>query len=142
MIDRLQKTECCGCNACGDVCPKNSISFKKDNEGFMYPVIDHSTCTECGLCEKVCPSINIEAVKKNDWEQPKCFAAIHKSLEIRFDSTSGGVFSALAKKAYLQKYWVGGAIWNEDWSVSQFISNNKKDPTIQLYRLLQSNNNP
>ena len=46
---------------------------------------------------------------------------------MRFDSTSGGAFSALAKKAYLQKYYVGGAIWNEDWSVSHFISNNKKD---------------
>lgn len=127
MIDRIQKTECCGCNACGDVCPKNSISFQKDNEGFLYPVINHATCIECGLCEKVCPSINIEEIKKNDWDQPKCYAAIHKNLEIRFDSTSGGVFSALAKKAYQQKYWVGGAIWNEDWTVSQFISNNKKD---------------
>lgn len=127
MIDRLQKHECCGCNACGDVCPKNSITFKTDREGFLYPEIDHTTCIECGLCEKVCPTINVSTAKTNDWESPKCFAAIHKNLEIRFDSTSGGAFSALAKKAYLQKYHVGGAIWNGDWTVSQYVSNNKKD---------------
>ena len=32
MIDRLSKAECCGCNACGDACPKGSISFVKDDE--------------------------------------------------------------------------------------------------------------
>jgi len=127
MIDRLIKDECCGCNACGDVCPKNSISFEKDEEGFLYPTIDHSTCIDCGLCEKICPSINSDKLKHNDFEKPKCFAAVHKNLNIRFDSTSGGAFSALAKKAYLNKYYVGGAIWNDDWSVSHFISNDKKD---------------
>ena len=127
MIDKLTKAECCGCNACGDVCPKGSITFQKDSEGFLYPVVDHTTCIECNLCEKICPSINVSVAKTNDRERPQCFAAVHKNLEVRFDSTSGGAFSALAKKAYLQKYWVGGAIWNEDWSVSQFASNNKKD---------------
>ena len=29
-----------------------------------------------------------------------CVAAIHKNLEVRFDSTSGGMFSALAEKMY------------------------------------------
>lgn len=127
MIDRLQKNECCGCNACGDICPKSCVSFKKDSEGFLYPVIDHSACIECGLCEKVCPSINSHATRNNNYLEPKCYAAVHKNLEIRFDSTSGGAFSALAKKAYLKKYYVGGAVWNDDWSVSQYISNNKKD---------------
>lgn len=127
MIDRLQRGDCCGCNACGDVCPKSSISFKKDDEGFLYPEIDQNTCIKCGLCERVCPSLNSDLAKTNDFEKPKCFAAVHKNLEVRFDSTSGGAFSALAKKAYLQKYYVGGAIWNQDWTVSQFISNDKKD---------------
>ena len=127
MIDKLKKSECCGCNACGDVCPKNAISFVEDNEGFLNPVIDYNKCIECGLCDKVCPSINADSLKKNDFEKPICFAAVHKNLEIRFDSTSGGAFSALAKKAYQQGYYVGGAIWNSDWSVSHFISNKKED---------------
>ena len=127
MIDKLKKSECCGCNACGDICPKGSITFQTDDEGFLYPVIDHQSCIECGLCEKVCPSVNSEELKKNDFDKPVCFAAVHKNLEVRFDSTSGGAFSALAKKAYLQHYYVGGAIWDDDWSVSHFISDNKND---------------
>lgn len=127
MIDSLDKKACCGCNACGDVCPKAAISFSEDNEGFLYPHINYELCIKCGLCDKVCPSINAETLKVNDFEKPKCYAAIHNNLEVRFDSTSGGAFSAFAKKAYQKKYYVGGAIWNEDWTVSQFISNNRKD---------------
>lgn len=126
MIDRLSKNDCCGCNACGDICPKKAISFVRDEEGFLNPVINHSLCNECNLCEQACPSINAGNLR-NEFHRPRCFAAIHKNLDIRFDSTSGGAFSALAKKAYLNKYYVGGAIWNEDWSVSQYISNNRKD---------------
>lgn len=127
MIDRLTKQECCGCNACGDICPKGAISFTADQEGFLNPVIDHNKCINCGLCDKVCPSINVDKLKRNDFELPKCFAAVNKNLEIRFDSTSGGVFSALAKKAYRHKYYVAGAVWNDDWTVSQVISNVRHD---------------
>lgn len=127
MIDIINKQDCCGCNACGDICAKGAITFQKDNEGFLYPVVDKEKCIDCGLCDKICPNTHSVELKKNDFEKPVCFAAIHKNLEIRFDSTSGGAFSALAKKAYQQKWYVGGAIWNEDWTVSQFISNNKKD---------------
>ncbi len=127
MINIVNKQDCCGCNACGDICAKGAITFQKDNEGFLYPVVDKDKCVDCGLCDKICPNMHSDELKKNDFEKPVCFAAIHKNLEIRFDSTSGGAFSALAKKAYQQKWYVGGAIWNEDWTVSQFISNNKKD---------------
>ena len=127
MINIINKQDCCGCNACGDICSKNAITFQKDEEGFLYPVVDKEKCVDCGLCDKICPNINSDELKKNDFEKPECFAAIHKNLEVRFDSTSGGAFSALAKKAYQQKWYVGGAVWTEDWSVSQFISNNKKD---------------
>lgn len=140
MIDKLTKEDCCGCNACGDICPRGSITFTKDTEGFLYPQIDTSTCTKCNLCEKVCPVINVDVLKNNDFEKPKCYAAVHKNLQVRFDSTSGGAFSAFAKKAYQEKAYVGGAVWNEDWSVSQFISNNKRDiERLRSSKYIQSN---
>ena len=96
MIQISNKIDCCGCNACGDVCGQHAISFKTDNEGFWYPEVDMQKCTDCHLCEKVCPIINVSELKKNDLPQSVCYAAEHKNLEVVFDSTSGGLFSALA----------------------------------------------
>ncbi|WP_010254864.1 Coenzyme F420 hydrogenase/dehydrogenase, beta subunit C-terminal domain [Treponema primitia] len=127
MISLTDKKECCGCNACGDICSQKAITFNTDNEGFWYPETDTKKCTNCGLCEKVCPVLNIEQLKKNDFEKPNCYAAIHKNLEVRFDSTSGGLFSALAEKMYKDGGYVGGAVYNGDFSVSQYISNDKQD---------------
>lgn len=127
MIEIKKKVDCCGCNACGDVCPKGSITFKTDNEGFWYPEVNKETCIDCHLCEKVCPIINIGELKKNDFQQPRTFAAQNKNLESLFNSTSGSAFAALAEKMYKLGGYVGGAIFNEDYSVSQFISSEKAD---------------
>ena len=139
MIKIQNKIDCCGCNACGDVCGKNAISFQTDNEGFWYPLVDMKKCVDCGLCEKVCPIINVAELKKNDFVEPKCFAANHKNLEIRFDSTSGGAFSAMAEEVYKKHGYVGGAIYNEDFSARHFISDNKEDlKKIRSSKYLQS----
>lgn len=140
MIDIKRKEECCGCNACGDVCPKGAITFDIDDEGFWYPVIDENKCINCGLCNKICP-IQTECKSRiNNNKEPKCFAAEHKSIEVIFNSTTGGMFTALADAMYAQKGYVGGAIHNEDFSVSHFVSNDRND-LLKLRRSkdLQSN---
>lgn len=139
MIEIKNKVDCCGCNACGDACAHGAITFKTDNEGFWYPAVDKSKCVDCGLCEKVCPIINIDKLKKNDLPQSICYAAEHKNMEVVFDSTSGGLFSALADIMYKSDGYVGGAVFNEDFSVRQYISNNKEDlPKIRSSKYLQS----
>ena len=70
MINIKNNVDCCGCNACGDICVHNAITFKTDNEGFWYPEVDMQNCTDCHLCEKVCPIINVKEIKKNDFEKP------------------------------------------------------------------------
>lgn len=140
MIQITNKSDCCGCNACGDVCSKNAITFKTDIEGFWYPEVDKEKCVDCGLCEKVCPIINIDSIKKNDYQEPICYAAEHKNIEVVFDSTSGGLFSALAEIMYRSKGYVGGAIFNEDFTVRHYISNDKVDlPKLRSSKYLQSN---
>jgi acetyltransferase-like isoleucine patch superfamily enzyme/coenzyme F420-reducing hydrogenase beta subunit len=56
-----------------------------------------------------------------------------------FDSTSGGLFSARADVMYKSGGYVGGAVFNEDFSVRQYISNDKKDlPRLRSSKYLQS----
>ena len=139
MIHIQNKTDCCGCNACGDICPKNAITFRTDPEGFWYPEVDPCKCIECGLCEKVCPVLNVKELKKNDLAEPVCYAAEHRNLEVIFDSTSGGVFSAMAEILYRSGGYVGGAVFNEDFSVSHYISADKGDlPRLRSSKYLQS----
>ncbi len=141
MINIQNKVDCCGCNACGDICSNKAITFKTDNEGFWYPEVDIKKCVNCGLCEKVCPIININIIKNNNpLGSPLCFAAQNKNLEALFNSTSGSAFSALAEKMYKQGGYVGGAIFNDDFSVKQFISNNKGDlDLLRNTKYVQSN---
>ena len=140
MIHITDKVNCCGCNACGDICGKQAISFKTDNEGFWYPEVDKDKCVDCGLCEKVCPIIQADSLKKNDFDIPKCFAAQNKNLESLFNSTSGSAFAGFAEKVYKDSGYVGGAVFNEDYSVKQFISNDKADlERLRNTKYVQSN---
>ena len=141
MITIRDKSKCCGCNACGDVCAHSAISFKTDIEGFWYPEVDVSKCTNCGLCDKVCPNLHAEELKKNDYKQPKfAIAAIHKNMKVRWDSTSGGAFSALADTMYESGGYVGGAIYADKFLVKNFLSNNPDDlAKLRSSKYLQSN---
>lgn len=128
MINITDKSKCCGCCACVDICAHKAITLKNDIEGFWYPEVNTDLCSECGLCEKICPELNIEKLKRNDYQNPvKTLAAIHKRMDVRWDSTSGGAFSALADAMYEQGGYVSGAIYNDDFSVRNYISNNPED---------------
>ena len=140
MITIQNKVDCCGCNACGDICAKNAITFKTDIEGFWYPEVDTGKCIDCGLCEKVCPIVNSKNLKKNDSEKPlHTIAAINKNMKVRWDSTSGGAFSALAEVMYSQDGYVSGALYNDDFSVRNYVSNNPNDlEKLRSSKYLQS----
>ena len=139
MIKFSSKEQCCGCNACGDICPKQAISFETDVEGFWYPKVDEKKCINCGLCEKVCPIIQ-PADGVNRFDSPRVFAAYTKVDAIRLDSTSGGIHSMLANVMYAKGAFVGGAVYNEDHTVSQIIDDNpKRLPEIRSSKYLQSN---
>lgn len=141
MINIQNKVDCCGCNACGDACNQQAITFKTDIEGFWYPEVDMDKCTDCHLCEKVCPILNVKELH-NDYETPLCYAAMHKNYEVRFDSTSGGLFSAFAEKIYRDGGYVGGAVWDNEngiWNIRHFISNDKNDlPKLRSSKYGQS----
>lgn len=140
MIEIKDKLDCCGCNACGDICHQQAISFAADKEGFWYPVVEKEKCNHCGMCERVCPMLHIDVLKRNDWESPKVYGGFCRDVVTRFDSTSGGIFSVLAQAMYRQKGYVGGAVYTETFDVKNFISNDKKDlRRLRSSKYLQSN---
>lgn len=139
MIDIKEKKDCCGCNACGDICPTGAIRFEKDEEGFLYPHVDITKCVHCELCVKTCPQLHSDELCGHELRKPLCFAAAHKNLATLFDSTSGGAFSALANVVYRKGGYVGGAIWDDDFSIRQYISNAKSDlPRLRSSKYAQS----
>ena len=76
-----------------------------NNEGFLYPVVDKTECVECGLCEKVCPF----EYEKIDSDAISSFAAVSKDNHQRMASSSGGIFSVLAKYIIKNNGFVYGA---------------------------------
>lgn len=114
MINIGDNNECCGCEACKNVCPKGCISFHFDSEGFGYPKIDKDRCVKCNLCESVCPQKN-SPPKINI--KNRAYGCKNKNLDERLSSSSGGVFYTLCKYVVDKKGVVFGACFNEDLQV-------------------------
>ena len=118
MIKITNKYNCCGCNACGDICPTQAISFKTDEEGFWYPEVDQYICVDCHLCEKVCPFLN-----DNEVHNPiSVYAAINSDAKVRRESSSGGIFWARVNKTINESGLVFGASFDEEWQVCHSLA--------------------
>lgn len=117
-IEITDKKRCSGCTACWSACPKRCISMQEDEEGFLYPVVDDSQCIQCGKCVKVCPYSHSEfANKPAEEELSLCYAAYNKDEEVRYQSSSGGMFRAFADKIIAEGGVVFGAAFNKDFLV-------------------------
>lgn len=92
MITVEKKNDCCGCTACGSICPKKCIEFMPDIEGFLYPKVNMDACINCGLCESVCPMNN----KKKPIDIKKGVVLRDKNEYIAKESSSGGFFTSFA----------------------------------------------
>ncbi|MVX64188.1 4Fe-4S dicluster domain-containing protein [Clostridium chromiireducens] len=114
MINILKKQECSGCYACTNICPKECIRMKSDNEGFWYPDIDKDTCINCELCEKVCPVINNPNKAEN---KINAYACKNKDNKSRNASSSGGVFSLLCDYVISKNGVVFGVAFDENFNV-------------------------
>ena len=85
-----------------------------NEEGFLYPKINDKQCINCSLCEKKCPVLN--PLIKDD-EKTFAYAVINNNEEIRLQSSSGGVFTALAENVIRQNGIVFGAKFDSDFNV-------------------------
>lgn len=117
------KNKCCGCSACAMVCPKHCIEMKADEEGFLYPEISIDLCIDCSKCRTVCPVLKTEFSEN----EPDCYVAFSRNKNIRQKSSSGGVFTELARKQIEKGSLVYGAGFNEKFEVIQKAANSMKE---------------
>ena len=130
------KSACCGCTACKNVCPKDAIEMKEDEEGFLYPEVNKEKCVNCGLCKKVCPVLN-QRVEKN---KQLAYIVNNKNDEIRKQSTSGGAFSAIAEYAIENGGVVFGATFNKEFNVEHtYVTTKEELKKFRGSKYVQSN---
>ncbi len=113
MLTLKTPDACCGCGACAEVCATKCITMKPDAEGFLYPTVDASRCTDCGLCNRVCPMQH-----PGEERQPThVYVAKARDEETRRKSSSGGLFSLLARHTFAENGVVFGARFDKQWQV-------------------------
>lgn len=119
MIRVTDKSQCTGCGACANICPQKCIAMEADAEGFLYPEVNEDMCLQCEICIAACPVIAAGEAEQPD--RTKAYAAKHTDEAIRKESSSGGVFSALAEVFLQEGGVVVGAAFTSDWrSVRHF----------------------
>lgn len=128
MININNKTNCCGCSACAQACPKKCINMKSDTEGFLYPVAEKTVCINCGLCEKVCPIINSENKSETVLS---AYAGYINDDTVRLNSSSGGLFTPLAEYVLSRNGVVFGAAFDS----KQRVQHIRVDSEENLYLL-------
>lgn len=113
MIKVEDKSKCCGCGACVQVCPTHCITFLSDNEGFFYPKVDAAKCIGCSLCERVCPELkSVETRAIGD-----IYVTQNPDEEVRAESSLGGVFGQFAERVISRGGVVFGARFDSDFNV-------------------------
>ncbi len=105
MILFPNEKDCCNCNGCTQICPKDAIYKVTDKDGFVYPKIDHDKCINCSLCQKVCAYQHIEETNT----PLSIYAAVSNNKDQLKKSASGGIFAAVATSFLNQGAIVYGA---------------------------------
>ena len=148
FFDSKNKKDCNGCGACALRCPKNAITMKEDDEGFLYPYIDESKCIHCGICKKICSNV----ILNNESEDT--YIAINKNKDVLLKSSSGGIFTILAEYTINKGGIVYGVTYDKNFEVvhdhinkledikkfrySKYVRSNLKNSFIEIEKFLKN----
>lgn len=118
---------CTGCGACSEICPQRCICMEMTDEGFPNPVRKAERCTECHLCDLICPLNSSAEIE----QEVRAYAANIIQEKTRKESSSGGIFSALAKTVLGKGGMVVGAAFGDGWRVKHICI----EKASELYKL-------
>lgn len=137
-MPNIPVSDCCGCTACFNACPKAAIQMLPDKEGFLYPRVDEKLCIACGKCEKVCPQNDPPAINK---EFAECVVARNADDSVLERSTSGGFIDALYKYVLSeQNGYAVGVAFDNDFSPYHLITDSyEKAQEFRNSKYAQSN---
>lgn len=131
-MELCSQEQCTGCLACYNSCNHDAILLLNNEEGFLYPQIQHDYCVECGLCKKSCPVLT--PVNYERASDMKVWAAWNKNYDVVRKSTSGGFFTTIAEWFFQKGGCVYGAAFDDGLKVNHIrITSNK-----ELYKLVGS----
>lgn len=116
MLPYKAKELCTGCTACMNICPHDAISMQPDKEGFLYPITDEELCNDCSLCQTICPFQDGYRISGN-FEQPLVYATKHKEDNVRINSSSGGMFTAISDYILCNNGVIYGVAFDEQFRV-------------------------
>ncbi len=129
------KACCSGCRACSEVCPTNSITFEADSLGFSYPVTNRETCVRCNKCVTVCQYHQKPPMTK----AAGTFVAKTRDSGIIDNSSSGGLFTELAKEILDRNGIVYGAAFDQGLRVTHIRAGSRQElAALQKSKYVQS----
>lgn len=147
----VNRTQCTGCMACVQNCPKNCIRIEKDRLGNLYPIIDEVSCVECGKCKNTCP----ESTPLTYQPIRKAYAVWSLDSISRKSSASGGAAAEFYAQALQDGYWICGVEYKNKFQVvhtlsqettaiakykqSKYVYSEVKDVYVQIRERLENN---
>lgn len=142
-MEICKRDDCLGCGLCAYECPVACISMIPNEEGFLEPHINEKICLNCGNCKRNCPANTVLKKKDSSSFLPRYYLAWHISDEIRFKSSSGAAFSAIATPIVNQGGIVIGAEYSDDFTVFHgYADTVNKLELFRKSKYLQSNISP
>lgn len=129
MITLKKDNECVVCGKCVISCPKGAICYKLGKYGNYFPVIDEELCVKCHICEQVCEKeIDFDA----NYLSSQYYIGYYKNEVIRENSSSGGIFSALAMYILQHHGEIIGATYDKDTQLVKHISVSREEDLKKL----------